>query len=116
MSTSSAAAAAFRLVRGGAKNGNTYKLPPGSPLRLRDTGFDALDLAWTEPRHGPLVLGSRNLLGTDGTFEVGQRGARGGLALSRVPGTRSRRGGGRHSQYVDGREGGVAEDVAMREG
>lgn len=41
------------------------------PLALWNTGFDALDLLWSEARDGSLVLGSRYPRGPNGSLEIG---------------------------------------------
>ncbi len=51
-------------------------------LRLRYTGFDTFDLGSTEARGGPLVLGTRDSLGADGTLEVRDGGGCGGFPLT----------------------------------
>ena len=51
-------------------------------LRLRYAGFDTFDLGSTETSCSPLVLGTRDSLGTDGTLEVRDGGGCGGFSLT----------------------------------
>lgn len=51
-------------------------------LGLRYARFDALDFCSTETRGGTLVLGTRDTLRPNGTLDVGDGGACGGLSFA----------------------------------